>query len=180
MYVTLWLQILSFNNVKYFTCFIDDITWYSYVYHLKYKSKASLNFQEYKNLVEKQIGKLIKILRKDNKVNIFHLNSRPLVKLMVYISSIYHTLHPKQKKVAEKENTLCWNDSKYDTCSITYNFLDWGHFRMLHIEKEDILINWKNPMNCGHDINAKLIISMNSWVYTLNPHSRQKKKKWYF
>ncbi len=175
--MTLCLQIPSFNNVKYFTCFIDGITWYFYVYHLKYKSKASLNFQEYKTLVEKQIGKLIKILCKDNKVNILHLNSRPLVKLMIYISSIYHTLHPKQKKVVERENTLLL---KWFKIWYMFHYLQlFGLRPLLHVTCRNRFIFQqiqKHPMNCGHNVNPKLIISMNSWVYMLHPHSHQKIK----
>ena len=43
--------------------FTDDYSRLGYVYLIKYKSKAFEKFKEFKNEVEKQIGKSIKILR---------------------------------------------------------------------------------------------------------------------
>jgi len=42
------------RGAKYFISFIDDYSRYTYVYHLKKKSKAFVMFQAYKALVEKQ------------------------------------------------------------------------------------------------------------------------------
>jgi hypothetical protein len=139
------------------------------------------NFQEYKTLVEKQTRKLIKILGKCNKVNILHLNSRPRVKLMVYISSIYHTLHIKQKKVLERENTLLL---KWFKIWYMFHYLQLFGLRTLsHVTYRNRFIFQqiqKYPMNCGHNINPKLFISMNSWLYMLRPHSCQKNNKMIF
>ena len=53
------------SNNKYFITFIDDSTKYSYVYLLKSKDEAVDKFIIYKNEVENQLGKKIKILRSD-------------------------------------------------------------------------------------------------------------------
>jgi len=59
------LEALSQLGVMYFITFIDDYSRKTWVYFLKYKSEASIMFQELKALVEKELGKNIKILRID-------------------------------------------------------------------------------------------------------------------
>lgn len=49
----------------YFLTFIDDFSRKTWVYFLKYKSKAFGKFNEFKTWVEKQSGLSIKILRSD-------------------------------------------------------------------------------------------------------------------
>ena len=44
---------------KYFITFIDDYTRYSYVYLIQIKDEALETFIQYKNEVEKQLGKKI-------------------------------------------------------------------------------------------------------------------------
>lgn len=50
---------------KYFITFIDDCTRYCYVYLLKSKDEALEVFKHYKNEVENQLGKRIKMIRSD-------------------------------------------------------------------------------------------------------------------
>lgn len=50
----------------YYISFIDDFLRYSWIYLLKRKAKVFNKFQEFKALVENQIGKKIKVLRSDN------------------------------------------------------------------------------------------------------------------
>ena len=50
---------------KYFITFVDDSTKYCYVYLLKSKDKAKEKFVLYKNDVENQLNKEIKVLRSD-------------------------------------------------------------------------------------------------------------------
>ena len=47
----------------YFITFIDDYSRYGYLYLMRYKSKAFERFKEFKNEVEKQLGRSIKSLR---------------------------------------------------------------------------------------------------------------------
>ena len=50
---------------KYFITFIDDSTKYCYVYLLKSKDEALEKFILYKNEVENQLNKKIKVIRND-------------------------------------------------------------------------------------------------------------------
>ncbi|KAI5324165.1 hypothetical protein L3X38_033238 [Prunus dulcis] len=59
------LSIASRGGFSYFITFTDDYSRLGYVYLIKYKSKAFEKFKEFKNEVEKQTGKSIRILRSD-------------------------------------------------------------------------------------------------------------------
>jgi hypothetical protein len=48
-----------------FLDFIDDCTKYTWVYFMRKKSDVFEYFKEFKNMVEKKIGKYIKILQSD-------------------------------------------------------------------------------------------------------------------
>ena len=50
------------GGFSYFITFTDDFSRYGHVYLMKYKSEAFEKFREYKNEVEKQLRKSIKIL----------------------------------------------------------------------------------------------------------------------
>ena len=50
---------------KYFITFIDDSTKYCYVFLLKSKDEALEKFILYKNEVENQLNKKIKVIRSD-------------------------------------------------------------------------------------------------------------------
>ena len=50
---------------KYFITFINDCTRYCYVYSLRSKDEAIEAFMQYKNEVENQLNKKIKVLRSD-------------------------------------------------------------------------------------------------------------------
>ena len=49
----------------YFITFINDYSRYGYLYLMRYKSKAFEKFKEFRNEVEKQLGRSIKSLRSD-------------------------------------------------------------------------------------------------------------------
>ena len=50
---------------QYFITFIDDFSRYGYVYLMKHKSESFKKFKVFKNEVQNQLGKNIKILRSD-------------------------------------------------------------------------------------------------------------------
>ena len=50
---------------KYFITFIDDFSRYGYVYLIKEKTDALEMFKVFRSDVEKQLGKVIKIVRSD-------------------------------------------------------------------------------------------------------------------
>ena len=53
------------GGYSYFITFIDDHSQFGYVYLMRYKSEAFEKFKEFRNDVEKQLGKTIKVLRSD-------------------------------------------------------------------------------------------------------------------
>ncbi|KAM1027855.1 hypothetical protein ACFX2A_041564 [Malus domestica] len=55
----------SRGGFSYYITFTDDHSRFGYVYLMKYKSESFERFIEFKNEVEKQTGKQIKILRSD-------------------------------------------------------------------------------------------------------------------
>ncbi|KAM2616711.1 hypothetical protein TB1_033196 [Malus domestica] len=57
----------SRGGFSYYITFTDDHSWFGYVYLMKYKSESFERFKEFKNEVEKQTGKQIKILRSDRR-----------------------------------------------------------------------------------------------------------------
>jgi transposase InsO family protein len=59
------MQTRSLGGAYYFLIFIDDRTRYTWVYFMRKKSDVFEYFKKFKNMVEKQTGKSIKILRSD-------------------------------------------------------------------------------------------------------------------
>lgn len=59
------LPMQSTSSFKYYIQFLDDFSRYSWIYPLKSKSGAFSAFLQFKNLVEKQFEKSIKILQSD-------------------------------------------------------------------------------------------------------------------
>jgi transposase InsO family protein len=56
----------SLNGYLHYVIFIDDYSRKCWIYFLKGKSDTFDKFKEYKSFIEKQTGKHIIILRKDN------------------------------------------------------------------------------------------------------------------
>ena len=56
----------SFSKARYVLTFIDDYSRFTWVYFLIHKSEVFDRFQDFKTRVEKQSGKVVKILRTDN------------------------------------------------------------------------------------------------------------------
>lgn len=61
-----FLQEKSFGGAVYYVLFLDDFSNKVFVYMMKQKSEVPKLFNEFKNEVENQTGKRIKILRSDN------------------------------------------------------------------------------------------------------------------
>jgi hypothetical protein len=56
----------SLSGCEYYLTFIDDYSRKTWIYFLKAKSEVFTRFQEFRALVENQLGKRIKVLRSDN------------------------------------------------------------------------------------------------------------------
>ena len=59
------LSVSARGGFNYFITFTDDYSRYGYVYLMKYKSEAFEKFKDFRNEVEKQLGRSIKKLRSD-------------------------------------------------------------------------------------------------------------------
>jgi transposase InsO family protein len=57
---------MSLNGCEYYLTFIDGNSRKTWIYFLKAKSEVFTWFQEFRALVENQLGKRIKVLRSDN------------------------------------------------------------------------------------------------------------------
>ena len=53
------------GNFFYFITFINDLSWYGYVYLMRHKSQAFEKFKKFRHEVEKQTKKPIKVLQSD-------------------------------------------------------------------------------------------------------------------
>jgi len=60
------LETPSLSHTVYFITFIEDFTYKSWVYFLKYKSETFAKFQEFKVMVENESNNKIKTLRTHN------------------------------------------------------------------------------------------------------------------
>jgi transposase InsO family protein len=60
------MSVASILGSMYYVSFIDDFSCKTWIYFLKTKDEVFSRFQEFKALVENQIGKRIKVLRSDN------------------------------------------------------------------------------------------------------------------
>jgi transposase InsO family protein len=60
------MSVESIIGSMYYVSFIDDFSRKTWIYFLKTKDEVFRRFQEFKSLVENQIGKKIKVLRLDN------------------------------------------------------------------------------------------------------------------
>lgn len=58
-------NIAARGGYQYFITFTDDVSRYGYVYLMKHKSESFEKFKEFKNEVQNQLGKRIKMLRSD-------------------------------------------------------------------------------------------------------------------
>ena len=59
------MQTQSIGGSFYFLTFIDDFSRKTWIYFLRHKSETFSKFKEFKALIEKQLGKSIKMLRSD-------------------------------------------------------------------------------------------------------------------
>jgi hypothetical protein len=94
--------ILTRGGNRYFITFIDDCSRYTYVYLMRSKDEAFNKFKCYKFVVENQMEKKIKILRRIEVENIFQLNlSYTAKKMTLYIKEVQPI--PHSKMVLQKE-----------------------------------------------------------------------------
>ena len=78
------MQVETPGDNRYFISFIDDLTIKVWVYMVKGKHEVLEVFRRFKCLVEKQSGKVIKILRTNGGVNMCQMISNSFLKVKGY------------------------------------------------------------------------------------------------
>lgn len=98
------METLSIGKAKYIMTFIDDHSKKAFVYFLKYKSEAYDKFVEFKNYVETQTERKIKILRTDNGTEYINHQFDRSFKLAGIEHQLTAPYTPQQNGVAERFN----------------------------------------------------------------------------
>lgn len=98
------MEVPSIGGSRYFLIFVDDCSRYTFVYFLREKSEVKDRFQEYKSLVEKQTGRVIKVLRSDNGREYVNGDMQKYLSSqgIVHQTTVRHS--PQQNGVAERTN----------------------------------------------------------------------------
>jgi hypothetical protein len=60
------MSTVSIGGASYYVTFIDDYSRKTWIYFMKTKDEVFSRFQEFKDLVENQTRRKIKVLRSDN------------------------------------------------------------------------------------------------------------------
>ena len=95
---------LAIGGFEYFITFIDDMSRYGYVYLMKYKSESFEKFKEFKNEVENQTGKSIKVLRSDRGGEYLSTEFQEFLKDNGIISQMTPPYTPQLNSVSEIMN----------------------------------------------------------------------------
>ena len=88
----------------YFITFTDYQSRYGYTYLMKYKSEAFEMFKEFRNEVQKQLGKIIKILRSGRGGEYLDQEFRDYLRIHEILSQLSPPLTTQHNGVSEKRN----------------------------------------------------------------------------
>ena len=92
------------GGFQYFITFTDDYSRYGYVYLMKHKSESFEKFKEFKNEVQNQLGKKIKILRSDRGGEYLSLEFDDHLKECGILSQLTPPGTPQWNGVSERRN----------------------------------------------------------------------------
>ena len=98
------MPIVTKDNSSYFVTFTDDFSRLGYVYLMKNKSDVYEKFVEYKNVVENQTGRKIKIIRSDRGGEYVGQNFQQYLKDNGIISQVTPPYTPQHNGVSERRN----------------------------------------------------------------------------
>lgn len=98
------IQVASIGGARYFTTFIDDFSRKVYVYIIKSKTEVFEKFIEYKNRVENELNKKIKILRSDNGLEYTNKNFANYLKKYGILHQTSNPYTPQQNGLSERMN----------------------------------------------------------------------------
>lgn len=97
------------SGFYYFITFIDDFSRYGYLYLMKHKSESFEKFKEFRNEVEKQLGKSIKVLQSDRGGEYLLDDFRNYLKDSGIISQLVSPGTPQHNGMAERRNRTLLN-----------------------------------------------------------------------
>ncbi|KAK4389380.1 Retrovirus-related Pol polyprotein from transposon TNT 1-94 [Sesamum angolense] len=109
----------SHEQNRYFILFIDDYSRMTWVYFMREKSEVFKVFKKFKNLVEKQSGRSIKVLRSDRGKE---YNNSEFDKFCEEEGIEHQTTvsyNPQQNGVSERKNRTVMGDGKIDAAGET-------------------------------------------------------------
>ncbi|VFQ77366.1 unnamed protein product [Cuscuta campestris] len=92
------------GGYSYFVTFTDDLSRYGYVYLMKHKSECFDKFKDFKNEVQKQLGKSIKTLRSDRGGEYLSLEFDDYLKEHGILSQLTPLGTPQLNGVSERRN----------------------------------------------------------------------------
>lgn len=98
------MQQVSIGGARYFVTFIDDFSRRVYIYPIKNKSEVFEKFVEYKNRVENELNKKIKILRSDNGTEYKNNNFDTYLKKHGILHQTSNPYSPEQNGLSERMN----------------------------------------------------------------------------
>ena len=94
----------AMGGYSYFVTFTDDFSRYGYIYLMKQKSEVLEKFIEYKNEVEKQLEKQIKVLRSDRGGEYLSQDFLALLRENGILSQVTPPYTPQHNGVSERRN----------------------------------------------------------------------------
>lgn len=106
------MQVSSWGGARYLLTFTDDNTRKTFGYLMKNKSEVSTHFITFKNMVEKQTGLHIKILRTDNGTEYCNSNLSNFLTKEGIIHQTTVRFCPEQNGVAERVNRTIFEKAR--------------------------------------------------------------------
>ena len=97
-------SISSFNGFRYYICFVDDYSKFTWLYPLKRKSEAYSVFVNFERMVKTQFNSNIKIFRSDNGKEFLN---NAFGSFLQSLGIVHHTscpYTPEQNGVAERKH----------------------------------------------------------------------------
>ncbi|KAM2442151.1 hypothetical protein PS1_023292 [Malus domestica] len=117
----------SREGFSYYITFTDDHSRFGYVYLMKYKSESFERFKEFKNEVEKQTGKQIKILRSDRGGEYLSNEFLDYLKECGIVSQWTPPGTPQHNRVSERRNQTLMNMVRSMMSSANLPISFWGY-----------------------------------------------------
>ena len=94
------------GGYSYFIIFIDDLSWYGFIFLMKHKSEVFERFREFRQEVDKQTGKSIKVLRSDRGEKYLSAKFLKYFKENGMVSQWTPPSTPQLNEISEKRNRI--------------------------------------------------------------------------